>query len=145
MELGNHSEFLGVMSRTEMLAMYFVHDGGQTSKWRLKGHAEGIFWEWMASWAVFIDNPANLGYDDAGYQLPDLNIHEVVVDGDEPLREQLTLTQRREARKESLELRCQAAADLVNSNDEQWLVWCDLNAESQRLYELCEDSFQIRG
>lgn len=145
MELGNHSEFLGVMSRTEMLAMYFVHDGGQTSKWKLKGHAEGIFWEWMASWAVFIDNPANLGYDDTGYQLPDLNIQEVVVDGEEPLREQLTLTQRRNARKESLELRCQAAAELVNSNDEQWLVWCDLNAESQRLYELCEDSFQIRG
>jgi superfamily II DNA or RNA helicase len=52
MELGNHAEFLGVMSRTEMLAMFFVHDGGETQQWRLKGHAESEFWKWLASWAV---------------------------------------------------------------------------------------------
>ena len=145
MELGNHSEFLGIMTRAEMLSMYFVHDGGQTSKWRLKRHAESIFWQWMASWAVFIDNPANLGYEVDGYDLPKLNIHEIIVDGEEPSTENLTLTQRRQARKDSLELRCQAAADLVNSNDEQWLVWCDLNDESHRLWELCEDSWEIKG
>lgn len=145
MELGNHSEFLGIMTRTEMLSMYFVHDGGQTSKWRLKRHAESIFWQWMASWAVFIDNPANLGYEVDGYDLPKLNIHEIIVDGEEPSTENLTLTQRRQARKDSLELRCQAAANLVNSNDEQWLVWCDLNDESHRLWELCEDSWEIKG
>jgi hypothetical protein len=145
MELGNHSEFLGIMTRAEMLSMYFVHDGGQTSKWRLKRHAESIFWQWMASWAVFIDNPANLEYEVKGYDLPKLNIHEIIVDGEEPSTENLTLTQRRQARKDSLELRCQAAADLVNSNDEQWLVWCDLNDESHRLWELCEDSWEIKG
>lgn len=145
MELGNHSEFLGIMTRAEMLSMYFVHDGGQTSKWRLKRHAEGVFWQWMASWAVFIDNPANLGYEVDGYDLPKLNIHEIIVDGEEPSTENLTLTQRRQARKDSLELRCQAAANLVNSNDEQWLVWCDLNDESHRLWELCEDSWEIKG
>lgn len=145
MELGNHSEFLGIMTRNEMLSMYFVHDGGQTSKWRLKRHAESIFWQWMASWSVFIDNPTNLGYQIGGYELPKLNIHQIIVDGDEPMRESLTLTQRRNARKESLELRCQAAARLVNSNDEQWLVWCDLNSESHRLWELCEDSWEIKG
>lgn len=145
MELGNHSEFLGIMTRAEMLSMYFVHDGGQTSKWRLKRHAECIFWQWMASWAVFIDNPANLGYEVTGYDLPKLNIHEIIVDGEEPSTENLTLTQRRQARKDSLELRCQAAANLVNSNDEQWLVWCDLNDESHRLWELCEDSWEIKG
>jgi len=145
MELGNHSEFLGIMSRNEMLSMYFVHDGGETSKWRLKKHAEGLFWEWMASWSVFIDNPANLGYEMQNYILPKLNIHEIVVDADEPSTESLTLTERRKARKESLQLRCQVAANLVNSNDDQWLVWCDLNDESQMLWELCEDSFQIKG
>ena len=145
MELGNHSEFLGIMTRAEMVSMYFVHDGGQTSKWRLKRHAESIFWQWMASWAVFIDNPANLGYEVDGYDLPKLNIHEIIVDGEEPSTENLTLTQRRQARKDSLELRCQAAANLVNSNDEQWLVWCDLNDESHRLWELCEDSWEIKG
>lgn len=145
MELGNHSEFLGIMTRAEMLSMYFVHDGGQTSKWRLKRHAESIFWQWMASWAVFIDNPVNLGYEVDGYDLPKLNIHEIIVDGEDPSTENLTLTQRRQARKDSLELRCQTAADLVNSNDEQWLVWCDLNDESHRLWELCEDSWEIKG
>lgn len=145
MELGNHSEFLGVMTRNEMLATYFVHDGGQTSKWRLKRHAESIFWQWMASWSVFIDNPANLGYQVRGYDLPNLNIHQMVVGGGEPSTESLTLTQRRNARRESLELRCQKAAELVNSNDEQWLVWCNLNSESHRLWELCEDSWEIKG
>lgn len=145
MELGNHAEFLGVTTRGEMLSMFFVHDGGQTSKWRLKGHAESMFWQWMASWSVFINNPSDLGYDSTGYELPQLNIKQIIVDGDEPVTEPMTLTQRRQARKESLELRCQAAAKLVNSNDEQWLVWCDLNDESHRLWELCEDSFEVKG
>ena len=145
MELGNHSEFLGVMTRAEMLSMYFVHDGGNTAKWRLKGHAEDVFWNWMASWAVFIDNPKNLDYEVNGYDLPKLNINEIIVDGDEVTSETLTLTQRRQARKESLELRCKAAADLVNSSDEQWLVWCDLNDESAMLKNLIDNAVEIKG
>jgi superfamily II DNA or RNA helicase len=145
MELGNHSEFLGVMTRAEMLSMYFVHDGGNTAKWRLKGHAEDVFWNWMASWAVFIDNPKNLDYEVEEYDLPKLNISEIIVDGDEVTTETLTLTQRRQARKESLELRCKAAADLVNSSDEQWLVWCDLNDESAMLKSLINKAVEIKG
>lgn len=145
MELGNHSEFLGVMTRSEMLAMFFVHDGGQTSKWRLKGHAEDLYWQWMASWAVFMDNPKTLGYDDDGYDLPPLNVYEVVVDGDEPVVETLTLSQRRDARRESLDARCKSAADMVNASDEQWVVWCDLNIESEMLHKLINDSVEIRG
>lgn len=145
MELGNHAEFLGVMTRTEMLSMYFVHDGGDTSKWRLKGHAENRFWRWMAGWAVVLDNPASLGYHDAGYTLPELQVHEIIVDGDAPVMEKLTLTARRNARKESLKRRCQAAADLVNASTEQWLIWCDLNAESEELHAQCRLSRQVRG
>lgn len=145
MELGNHSEFLGVMTRAEMLSMYFVHDGGNTAKWRLKGHAEDVFWNWMASWAVFIDNPKNLDYEVDGYDLPELKINEIVVDGDKVTSETLTLTQRRQARKDSLELRCQAAADIVNSSDEQWLVWCDLNDESAMLKSLIDNAVEIKG
>lgn len=145
MELGNHSEFLGVMTRTEMLSMFFVHDGGETSKWRLKGHAEKGFWHWMAGWAVVLDNPVSLGYQDEGYELPELHMHEIIVDGDAPTQEKLTLTQRRKARKESLDARCRAAADLVNASHEQWLVWCDLNAESEALHKMCQMSRQVRG
>ena len=145
MELGNHSEFLGVMTRSEMLSMYFVHDGGNTAKWRLKGHAEDVFWNWMASWAVFIDNPKNLDYEADGYDLPKLNINEIIVDGNEVTSETLTLTQRRQARKDSMELRCQAAADIVNASGEQWLVWCDLNDESAMLKNKISEAVEIRG
>lgn len=145
MELGNHSEFLGIMSYTEMLAMFFVHDGGQTSKWRLKGHAEDVFWKWMGSWAVFMESPHDLGYDIAGYDLPELRIHQVIVDGDMPVTETMTLTERRQARKDTLEERCAAAAEMANASGEQWLVWCDLNAESERLHQLIGDSVEVKG
>ena len=144
MELGNHSEFLGVMTRAEMLAMFFVHDGGETSKWRLKGHAKDIFWQWMASWSVFIDNPANLGYEIMGYNLPKLNITEICVDGT-PTSDILSLTERRQARKDSLVARCEQAAELVNHSQEQWIVWCDLNDESAKLHEMITDSVEICG
>ena len=145
MEIGNHSEFCGVMTRSEMLSMFFVHDGGQTSKWRLKGHATDVFWQWLATFSVFVDNPANIGYQVSGYDLPKLNINEIIVDGNEPIKESLTLTERREARKESLELRCKKAAKLVNSSNEKWLVWCDLNDESARLSELISESAEVKG
>ena len=145
MELGNHSEFLGVMTRAEMLSMYFVHDGGQTSKWRLKSHDVEIFWEWLASWSVFIDNPNNLGYNIEGYDLPKLNINQIVADGLPITTEKLTLTQRRNARKESLDVRCQVAADIVNNSEETFLVWCDLNDESKKLHQLINDSVEVKG
>ncbi|MFR3656752.1 MAG: helicase-related protein [Eisenbergiella sp.] len=145
MELGNHAEFCGVMTRSEMLSMFFVHDGGQTSKWRLKGHAEDVFWQWLASFSVFIDNPRNLGYEIAGFDLPAITINEIIVDGDESVTESLTLTERRQARKDSLQLRCEKAAELVNNSDEQWLVWCDLNDEGDTLEKLINESKNIQG
>jgi len=145
MELGNHSEFLGVMTRNEMLSMFFTHDGGQTSKWRLKGHSENLFWEWMSSWAVFIDNPSNLGYDTNKYDLPELHIKEIVVDGDEPTNEQMTLVERREARKESLEARCAEAANIIKNSDEKFVVWCDLNLEQSTLSKYIENAVSIQG
>lgn len=145
MEIGNHSEFCGVMTRSEMLSMFFVHDGGQTSKWRLKGHATDVFWQWLATFSVFVDNPENIGYQVSGYNLPKLNVNEVIVDGDEPIKESLTLIERREARKESLEIRCKKVAELVNSSNEQWLVWCDLNDESSKLTELISNSVEVKG
>lgn len=133
MELGNHAQFLGVMTREEMLAMYFTHDGSQTSKWRLKGHAQDVFWQWLASWAVVIQNPADLGFDGAGFDLPDLRVHQIIVDGDEPVTEAMTLTERRIARKETLQLRCQKAAEIADEDGEQCIIWCDLNDESKSL------------
>lgn len=145
MELGNHAEFLGVMSYPEMLAMFFVHDGGHTSKWRLKGHAEDVFWQWMGSWAVVMNSPADLGYQMDGYDLPPLRVHEIIADSEEPVREPMTLMERRRARKETLEQRCITAAALVNGSNEQWLVWCDLNAESAMLSNLIDGAVEVKG
>ena len=85
-----------------MLAMYFVHDGGETSKWRLKGHAESLFWQWLSSWCVVMDDPKKLGYDIEGYDLPKLRMQEIIVDGDKAINETLSLMERRQARRDSL-------------------------------------------
>lgn len=151
MELGNHSEFLGVMNRMEMLAMFFVHDGGETSKWRLKGHAQEKFWEWVASWAVLIRKPSDLGYDDGKFQLPELNIHQHTVKvNSKPLTtlfhvEALTLQERQQARKNSISDRVQMCADMVNNSKEPWLIWCNLNSESEALKKAINDAVEVKG
>lgn len=151
MELGNHSEFFGVLTRTEMLSTFFVHDGGDTAKWRLKGHAEEEYWKWACGWAVMIRKPSDLGYSDAGFELPPLNLHHVVVTGSKAMEgflfpvEAQTMDERRRARRASLEDRARAAADLVNASSEPWLIWCDLNAESDLLDSLIPDAVQVTG
>lgn len=148
MELCNHSEFLNVMSATEMLATFFVHDGGDTSKWRLKKHAKKSFWEWVASWAVMLTNPEELGYDGSLYQLPELSViqHTVETEKDVGLlfqAEALTLQERQAARKNSIQQRAEECASLVK--DGQWLVWCNLNAEADALAKLIPDAVEVRG
>jgi len=150
MELGNHSEFLGAMSRSEMLATYFVHDGGDTAKWRLKGHAEHDFWRWVASWAVVLKTPKDLGYDIAGYELPELNFIEHIIPsevGDYELfvKPAETLQERREARKQSMRKRVELAADIVNNSNENWLVWCDYNDESELLSKTIKNAIEVKG
>ena len=144
MELGNQSEFLGVMRRTEMLATFFVHDGGETSKWRLKGHAESDFWVWLAGWAVVLTTPSDLGYSSNGYDLPELRTHHITVDSTYP--EAKTLSERRNARRASLKDRCDTAARIIEADPtRQWLVWCDLNDEADVLKASIHPSFEIRG
>lgn len=143
MELCNHAEFLGVMTRVEMLAMFFVHDGGDTSKWRLKGHAREKFWTWVASWAVMLSKPSNLGYEDEKFILPLLNIRHVTVLVDGP--EAKTLTERREARKNSIEERVAICAEIVNQSDDTWIMWCGLNAESEMLTKAIHGAVEITG
>lgn len=151
MELGNHAEFVGAMTRTEMLSMFFVHDGGETSKWRLKGHAESEFWSWVCSWAVMIQNPSNLGYDDAEYILPALNVSQITVQTEKAdegflfAMEANTLSERIRARRNSIDDRAAEVAKLVNNSTEQWIVWCNLNSEGDAIEKLCPDSVQVSG
>lgn len=155
MELGNQAEFCGVMSRTEMLATYFVHDGADTSKWRLKGHAQSRFWEWLSSWAVVLTTPEDLGYDGSAFKLPKLNTEQIVVRNEENIiddnysffaLEAKTLNERRNARRNSMTDRCEAAKQLIEREpDAQWLIWCDLNAEADELRRIIDGAAEVRG
>ena len=152
MEMGNHCEFLGVMTGSEMLASFFINDPGNVGHYRIKGHAAGVFWQWMASWAVMIRKPSDLGYDDAGFVLPPLNLHEMTVNSN-PLSEDLlfsieahTMEERRLARRASLDSRVGAVVDMANAKtDCQWLVWCDLNLESAGLAKQIDGAKEVVG
>lgn len=153
-ELGNHSEFMGVMSRIEMLSTFFYHDGGDVSKWVLKGHAEDKFWEWISKWAIVVKKPSDIGYEDGGYNLPLLNIEEIISKSENGETEngQLmfipklanTLTERRQSRRDSLEDRCNIAAELIKRDSSQWLIWCDLNRESE-LLTILTGGIEVKG
>lgn len=157
MELGNHAEFLGIMSRVEMLSMFFVHDGAETAKWRIKGHAQDKFWEWVCTWAVTLRKPSDLGYDDKGFILPPLQLIDHVVETPrEAITDKngqvglfnvqaLTLTDQRHVQRASLQLRVAEAVALANSNDEQWLVWCHLNDESAALAAGIRGAVEVAG
>jgi DNA modification methylase len=152
MELGNHAEFLGSLTRTEMLSTFFVHDGGDTSKWRLKGHAESDFWRWVCSWAVMLRKPSDLGYADDGFILPPIEFHSERVDANVVPTDTLfaceaqTLMERRQVRAASTDDRCKRVAEIVATKpDEQWLIWCDLNRESETVAKLIPGAVEVTG
>lgn len=151
-ELGTHAEFLGICTRAEMLAEFFTHDGGDTSVWRLKGHARAIFWRWVASWGAMIRKPSDLGFDDGAYNLPPLTIHEHTVDTAAPLNGMLfameaqTLSERRSARRGSMTERVAACVAAVNAEpNEAWVVWGDLNDECDALEAGIDGAIQVAG
>jgi hypothetical protein len=151
-ELGTHAEFLGICTRQEMLAEFFTHDGGDTSVWRLKGHARHLFWQWVSTWGAMVRKPSDLGFDDTLYILPPLHLHEHTVRTEMPLHGMLfaaeaqTLSERRDARRMSVDDRVADCASIVNSDaDESWVVWCDLNAEGDALTKAINGAVQIAG
>ena len=137
MELGNQAQFLGVLSYHEMLATFFVHDSGQTQKWRLKKHAEDEFWKWMCGWAVNIRKPSNIGFDDTGYNLPPLNQHLEVIETMEENDGKLTLSMAKKVRRQTVEMKVDKVVEIVNKydKDEPILIWCGLNDESKMLMQ----------
>jgi AAA domain len=151
-ELGTHAEFLGVCTRAEMLAEFFTHDGGDTSVWRLKGHARTLFWRWVCQWGALVRKPSDLGFDDTAYALPPLHMHEHTVKTEMPLNGMLfaaeaqTLSERRDARRMSVIDRVADCAAIVNGEaSEPWVVWCDLNAEGDALTKAIHGAVQIAG
>jgi DNA modification methylase len=152
MELGNHSEFLDVMGRNEMLAMYFVHDGGETAKWRLKGHAVKMFYQFVGSWAIMLNKPMDIGFEMIGYDLPKLNV----------LENQIKTTKRdngslfndaiisatnfnAELRLTKIE-RLDEVVKIINDKpDENFIIWIKQNEEGEMLKKLLPDAVEVKG
>jgi DNA modification methylase len=150
MELGQHSEFLGAMSYLEMLAMYFVHDGGETSKWRLRKHAEDDFWKFVSSWSIAVDNPSTLGFNGSDYVLPEIEFIEHIIEVENTSDDLfgnvgVSSTDIHADLKKSLHCRLNKAIELVNSNDEQWIVWGLQNLETDMLAKAIKGSFNVQG
>lgn len=148
-ELTNQAEFLGRMTRTNMLAAYFVHD---QDGWRLKGHARAPMLRWMSTWALAMRKPSDLGYDDTGYDLPGLDIvsHSLPVSiapDDQLFATDLGGVSGRAAiRRDTLAARCATAADLVAGEPgEPWLLWCGLNSEAEMLASLIPGAVNVTG
>lgn len=150
MELGTQSEFLGVMTQAEMLSMFFVNDTSETNKWRLKGHGASKFWEWLSTWAIVLRKPSDLGFSDEGYDLPKLHYHEHIVEtdaqeGDMFIQIAQTLSERAIARRDSVNERCEKAADIVNSVNGKCIAWCDRNDESEMLAKSILSAVEVKG
>lgn len=147
-EIANHAEFLGVMSRAEMLAAFFVHDD---EGWRLKRHAQDAFYRWMASWGMSVKKPSDLGYEDNGFILPELRILPNILDTNYQPEGQLFFTglhgigDRSKVRRGTVDQKAEQVAALVNGNEDQWIVWHWLNDEGYKLRELIPGAVLVEG
>ncbi len=154
MELGNHAEFAGIMSYTDMLSTFFVHDAAKTQDWRLKGHAEDEFWKWMASWSIMLQNPADLGYNGDAYDLPKLHQIQHTVKAEYssnvdtgllfPVEAQ-SMSERLKARRATIEDRVNKAIEIANDIKEPIVIWCNLNDESAMLANAIPDAVEVKG
>ena len=149
MELGQHSEFLGAMSYLEMLAMFFVHDGGETSKWRLRKHAKDPFWNYVCTWSMACDKPQSLGFDGCGYDLPEIEFIEHTIPVENNTQTlfgdvAVSATDLHRDLKRSYELRIEKTKELVNGSKEQWIIWTLKNDEANELAKVIDQSINVQ-
>lgn len=159
-ELGQHSEFLGVMRQNMMLNRWFLHDSADTGTWRMKGHAVQDFWAWVASWARCVSKPSDLGFSDEGYDLPPLNLKRHVVradrsndagaekDGQARLfrMPDTSATSIHLEKRQTIAARADTIASIVRAEPgEAWVIWCDTDYEADALIERLPDAVEVRG
>lgn len=151
MELGNHSEFLGALSYNEMLAMYFVHDGGDTAKWRLKGHAKSRFYEWVNTWAIMVSNPSDIGFPMDGYDLPPLHLIEKKIETQKRDNGSLFNSVAVSATDFNQELRLtkieriEQVIDIINLSSDNFIIWVKHNDEADDIHKLIPGSVNVQG
>lgn len=149
-EIGNHAEFLGIMTRLAMLSRFFVHDGGETQKWRLKGHAESQFIAWLKQWSVVIDNPARYGFTQNSYELPALNtecvwLHSGAQDGHLFADSRFDATKLHEELRKTSDERVKMIAEICAKTKGQIIVWTLQNEESTKLAKAIPDAVEVTG
>ncbi|WP_229099139.1 DNA methyltransferase [Bacteroides finegoldii] len=150
-ELCNHAEFLNIMTRNEMLAMYFVHDGGSTSDWRLKGYAKQEFWDFVSTWAVMLSKPSDIGFDGTGYDLPPLNIIEEYVHTEKRDNGMLfndvavSATDYHKELRATINERITRVAEIVNASSENFIIWIGHDEEGELLRSLIPDAIEVKG
>jgi DNA modification methylase len=152
MELGNHSEFLDIMSRNEMLAMYFVHDGGETAKWRIKGHAIKLFYQFIGTWAIMLNKPQDIGFNMDGYSLPSLNLieHQIITEsrnnGQLFNDVSISATNFNQELRLTKKDRLQKVIEIINSKpDENFIIWVKQNEEGEFLRKAIIGSIEVKG
>ena len=150
MELGQHSEFLGAMSYLEMLAMFFVHDGGETQKWRLRKHAVDDFWKYVCTWSMSLDDPKRIDKTQCGYDLPEIEYIEHIIPVENTSGNlfgdiAVSATDLHKDLNRSLEKRIQKTTELVNQSNENWIVWTLRNNEADMLKKELNDSINVQG
>lgn len=150
MELGQHSEFIGAMSYLEMLAMYFVHDGGETSKWRLRKHAKDSFWKYVCTWSLSLDNPETLGFSSDGYNLPEIEYIEHIIPVENNTNNlfgdvAVSATDLHKDLKRSFESRINKTIDLIKKENSQTIIWTLKNDEAAKLNKIIPNSINVQG
>jgi hypothetical protein len=159
-ELGQHSEFLGVMSQSQMLTRWFIHDSADTGTWKMKGHAVKDFWNWVASWARCVSKPSDLGFSDDGYNLPALNMQRHIVEADRSIdtgaekdgqarlfrMPDTSATSIHREKRMTTDARADVIAALVAKEpDEAWVIWCDTDYEADALASRIPGAVEVRG
>lgn len=154
LELGNHAQFLGIMNSNEMISRWFMADSMQAGNYRLKGHAKSDFWGWVASWAMCIRKPSDMGYGDDGYDLPPLTVQHILIPTEGVRIEgalfadaSLSATTLHEVLRQTAPIRARKAAELVNGDPhDNWLVWTHTNYEADELIDVMpSDAIEVRG
>ena len=153
MELGNHSEFLGVCDTTDMLNRFFYHDSGDTSKWVLRPHGRSDFWNWVSQWAICIGKPSDIGGSDEGFNLPELIVNRHIVEVEDALPANgmlfnvsgLTATSIHEEKRLTCNARSQKTAGILASGVGPCVIWCDTNYEADALIKLIPNAVDVRG
>jgi hypothetical protein len=151
MELGTHSEFLGIMPQADMLMRWFINDTSDTGTWRLKGHAQNHFWDWVASWAVMASSPDDLGFDGSRFVLPPMSIHKhkvtaEITPDDGLFGFNVSATEMFKLKRQTSDVRADEVARLIGTEqNEPWLIWVDTDHEADAVLSRLPDAIDVRG